>query len=141
MLPPPPSSPPFPPTPLSRSPRAARAARHNVRRRGEDLRRGDVVLTTGTALGPAQLGGLASIAHGTPLVHRPPRVAVLASGEEVVDLDQADEILAGRKIATSNSYTLFGLIRRAGGIPVELGIARDTKASLREHLAPAADAD
>src|SRR5438034_458464 len=118
-----------------------RVARHNVRRRGEDLRRGDVVLTTGTALGPAQLGVLASIAHGTPLVHRPPRVAVLASGEEVVDLDQAEEILAGRKIASSNSYTLFGLIRRAGGIPVELGIARDTKASLREHLAPAADAD
>jgi len=118
-----------------------RDARHNVRRRGEDLRRGDVVLTTGTALGPAQLGVLASIAHATPLVHRPPRVAVLASGEEVVDLDQAEEILAGRKIASSNSYTLFGLIRRAGGIPVELGIARDTKASLREHLAPAADAD
>src|SRR5438445_2951305 len=110
-------------------------------RRGEDLHRGAVVLTTGTALGPAQLGVLASIAHGTPLVYRPPRVAVLGSGEEIVDLDRADEILAGRKIASSNSYTLFGQIHRSGGIPLDLGIARDTKASLREHLAPAADAD
>src|SRR5207247_1236744 len=81
---------------------------------------------------PLVPGAATRIFTGAPL---------LASGEEVVDLDQADEILAGRKIATSNSYTLFGLIRRAGGIPVELGIARDTKASLREHLAPAADAD
>jgi len=120
---------------------AGRDARKNVRYRGEDIRAGAVVLASGTALGPAQLGVLASIACATPLVHRAPRVAFMGSGDEIVDLDRADEILAGRKIATSNSYTLHALIRRAGGEPVDLGIARDTKESLREHLAGAPDAD
>ena len=118
-----------------------RDAGHNIRRRGEDIRRGDMVLAAGGALGPAQLGVLASIAHATPLVHPAPRVAFLGSGDEIVDLDRAGEILAGRKVATSNSYTLFGLIRRAGGIPLDAGIASDSRESLREHLARAADAD
>jgi molybdopterin molybdotransferase len=118
-----------------------RDAGKNVRRRGEDIRRGETVLEAGTALGPAQLGVLASIAHAEPLVHRAPRVAFLGSGDEIVDLDRRDEILAGTKIATSNSYTLHAAIRRAGGVPVELGVARDTTESLRQHFARAADAD
>ncbi|MGH7531138.1 MAG: molybdopterin molybdotransferase MoeA, partial [Gemmatimonadales bacterium] len=89
----------------------------------------------------AQLGVLASIAHGEPLVHRPPRVAFLGSGDEIVDLDRRDEVLAGKKIASSNSYTLHGMIRRAGGEPLELGVARDSRESLRAHLARAAGAD
>ncbi len=120
---------------------AGRDARKNVRHRGEDIRAGAVVLAAGTPLGPAQLGVLASIACATPLVHPAPRVAFMGSGDEIVDLDRADEILAGRKIATSNSYTLDALIRRAGGKPADLGVARDTKESLREHLAGARDAD
>jgi molybdopterin molybdotransferase len=118
-----------------------RDAGRNVRHRGEDIRKGDCVLPAGTALGPAQLGVLASIAHATPFVHRPPRVAFMGSGNEIVDLDRAAEVLAGEKIATSNSYTLFAMIRRAGGIPVDLGIAADTKESLRAHLAGATGAD
>ncbi len=55
--------------------------------------------------------------------------------------DRADEIRAGRKIASSNSYTLYGMIRRAGAIPLDLGIARDRKESIREHLGGATDAD
>ncbi len=114
----------------------ARDAKKNVRRRGEDITRGTVVLAAGTALGPAQLGVLASIAHDQATVHRAPRVAYLGSGDEIVDLDRKEEILAGKKIASSNSYTLDALIRRTGGgaEPVSLGIARDTKESLREHL-------
>ncbi len=118
-----------------------RDARKNVRRRGEDLRAGEPALAAGAPLGPAQLGVLATIAQGTPLVHRRPRVALLGSGDEIVDLDRRDEILAGRKIATSNSYTLDGLVRRAGGEPLDLGIAHDTRDSLREHLARARGAD
>ncbi|MGH7672205.1 MAG: molybdopterin molybdotransferase MoeA, partial [Gemmatimonadales bacterium] len=64
----------------------------------------------------------------------PPRVAFLGSGDEIVDLDRKADILAGRKIASSNSYTLQGMIRRAGAEPLDLGIARDSKESLREHL-------
>ena len=121
--------------------RDGRDVRKNIRHRGEDIRTGDVALAAGTALGPAQLGVLASIAHATPLVHRPPRVAFMGSGDEIVDLDHAAEILAGTKTATSNSYTLFGMIRRAGGVPLDLGVAGDTKQSLRDHLTGARDAD
>src|SRR5256712_625980 len=115
----------------------------NVRHRGEDIRAGALVLARGAALGPAQLGVLASIAHGTPPVHRPPRLAFMGTGDETLDLDRPAEILAGKKIATSNSYTLHGMIRRAGGIPLDLGVARDTKDSLREPLSGggARDAD
>ena len=118
-----------------------RDAGKNVRYRGEDIRAGARVLAAGTALGPAQLGVLASIAYAQPRVHPRPRVAFMGSGDEIVDLDQADAILAGKKIATSNSYTLFGMIRRAGGTPLDLGVAQDTKDSLRAHLAGARDAD
>src|SRR5881628_3103319 len=114
-----------------------RDARKNVRYRGEDIRKGDVVLGAGTPLGPAQLGVLASIAQATPLVYDAPRVAFMGSGDEIVDLDRADDILSGKKVATSNSYTLHALIKQNGAIPVDLGLARDTKESLRDHLAAA----
>ena len=118
-----------------------RDAGRNLRRRGEDIRRATTVLARGTPLGPAHLGVLASIAHATPLVHPAPRVAFLGSGDEIAELDQAADILAGRKIASSNSYTLHALIRRAGAEPVDLGVARDSEASLREHLARARGCD
>jgi molybdopterin molybdotransferase len=121
--------------------RNTRDAGKNIRRRGEDIRKGVVVLPRGTALGPAQLGVLASIAHDQPLIHRTPRVAFMGSGDEIVDLDQKPEILAGTKIASSNSYTLDALIRRAAAEPINLGVARDTRESLRQHLSGARDAD
>jgi len=119
--------------------RDTRDAGKNLRRRGEDIRKGAVALAAGTVLGPAQLGVLASLAHELPVVYRTPRVAFMGSGDEIVDLDRKDDILAGRKVASSNSYTLGGMIRRAGGEPIDLGIARDTKESLREHLEAARD--
>lgn len=121
--------------------RNTRDAGKNIRRRGEDIRKGTLVLPRGTALGPAQLGVLASIAHDRPLVHRTPRIAFMGSGDEIVDLDQKQEILAGTKIATSNSYTLDALIRRAAAEPINLGVARDTRESLRAHLDGAKGAD
>ena len=121
--------------------RNARDAKKNIRRRGEDIKQGTVVLRAGAALGPAQLGVLASIAVDQPLVHRTPRVAFMGSGDEIVDLDQKREILAGTKIASSNSYTLDALIRRAAAEPLNLGVARDTRDSLRQHLRGAAGAD
>ncbi len=119
----------------------ARDAGKNIRRHGEDIRKGTVVLTAGTALGPAEIGVLASIAYAKPLVHRRARVAFLGSGDEIVDLDRRDEIIAGTKIATSNSYTVDALLRRDAATPVLLGIARDTKESLREYLERARGVD
>lgn len=113
----------------------------NIRHVGEDVRQGATVLTAGTTLGPAHLGVLASLAVAHPLAWRRPRVAILGSGDEIVDIDQPEEILSGRKIASSNTHTLVALVRLAGGEPINLGIAKDTPESFRTHLERARDAD
>ena len=119
----------------------ARDAGRNVRYRGEDLRRGDVALTRGTALGPAQLGVLASVACRAVPVHRRPRVAIMASGDEIADLDEAQAILTGRKVASSNTYTLNALVRQSGAEPINLGIAKDDPADVRRKLESGVGAD
>ncbi len=118
-----------------------RDARTNIRAAGEDIKRGATVLKEGIQLEPAQLGVLASVARAHPLVYRRPRVAILGSGDEIADIDQPEEILSGRKVASSNTHALVALVRRAGGEPANLGIARDTPDSLREHLRQATDCD
>jgi molybdopterin molybdotransferase len=118
-----------------------RDARTNIRAAGEDIRKGTTVLRQGTTLEAAQLGVLASMAVAHPLVYRRPRVAILASGDEIADVDQPEEILSGRKIGSSNTHTLLAMVRRAGGEPDYLGIARDSRESLREHLGRALDCD
>jgi molybdopterin molybdotransferase len=113
----------------------------NVRQAGEDTRKGARVLAAGTELGPAHLAMLAALAVSHPMIYRRPRVALLGSGDEIVDVDQPDEILSGRKLASSNTHGLIAAVRRAGGEPVNLGIARDTPESLEELLAGAAGCD
>jgi molybdopterin molybdotransferase len=119
----------------------ARDARRNIRHRGEDITSGTTVLERSTPLGAAQIGVLASVGAASVDVHRRPRVAFLATGDEVVDLDRLGEALDGRKIITSNSYTLHAMIRGAGGVPVNLGIARDDPAELRSRIESAAGCD
>ena len=114
--------------------RDARDVGKHVRPRGEDIIEGRVAIPAGTVLGAAQLGVLASLGYGSIQCHRRPRVAILASGDELVELDRFDEVRAGRKIVSSNSVTLQALVRAAGGEPTYLGIAADTPESLRAHL-------
>ncbi|MEP6690515.1 MAG: gephyrin-like molybdotransferase Glp [Gemmatimonadaceae bacterium] len=121
--------------------RNGRDARKNVRPRGEDVREGDVVLARGQPIGAAQIGVLSSLGAATIDVFRRPRVAFLGSGDELVDIDRFDEVMAGRKIVSSNSYTLHAMIRAAGGEPVDLGVAMDDPADLRERLERSAGCD
>jgi len=109
-----------------------RDVRKNVRPRGEDFREGDIVLPAGEPLGAAQVGVLASLGCAMVEVHRAPRVAILGSGDELVDLDRFSEVLAGHKIVASNGYTLHALVRSAGGVPLPVGNAADTPESMRE---------
>jgi molybdopterin molybdotransferase len=113
----------------------------NIRKAGEDIRQGQTVLPEGTELEPAALGVLASLAVANPMIYRRPRIGIMGSGDEIVDIDQPDLILSGRKVASSNTHTLLALVRRAGGEPVNLGIARDSRESLREHLVRARECD
>ncbi|MCC6931429.1 MAG: molybdopterin molybdotransferase MoeA [Gemmatimonadaceae bacterium] len=121
--------------------RDARDARKNIRPRGEDFVGGATVIPAGTPIAPAQVGVLASLGLPSVEVHRRPVVAILGSGDELVDLDRFHEVLAGRKIVTSNSYSISALVRSNGGIPLLLGNAGDTPASLRALLEQARGAD
>jgi molybdopterin molybdotransferase len=121
--------------------RDTRAPTRNVRPRGEDLRAGAVALAGGTAIGAAQVGVLAACGLARVRVRRRPRVAIIATGDEVVELEQWDEVLAGRRIPSTNSYTLHALVRLAGGEPVPLGIAPDDPAALRARMGDATACD
>jgi len=121
--------------------RDARDVWKNIRQAGEDFQRGDVLGRRGTPIRPALIGVLASTGIGKVNVFRRPRVALISSGNELVDIDDFDDVVAGRRIVSSNSYTLDALTRVAGGVPVDLGIAADTKASLRKKLEAAGGCD
>jgi molybdopterin molybdotransferase len=121
--------------------RDARDRGKNIRPRGEDFVAGDTVIPAGAAIAPAQVGVLASLGLSQVLVHRRPVVAILGSGDELVDLDRFHEVLAGRKIVTSNSYTLSALVRANGGVPLLLGNAADSPESLRALLQQVHGAD
>jgi molybdopterin molybdotransferase len=118
-----------------------RDAGRNVRRRGEDIPTGSVVLESGTELGPAQLGVLASLAYPEVAVFRRPRIALLSTGDELTDPSDRDAILTGRKVSSSNSYTMVTMAQEAGAEAIDLGIARDDPADILARLERAADAD
>lgn len=116
-------------------------AGRNVRMKGEDIARGSEVLTRGTMLRAGEVGVLATVGRKTVRVAARPRVGLLATGDELTDLDGYEQVLAGRRIVNSNSYALHASARAAGAEPVMLGIARDDADSLRRHLAPALGLD
>ncbi len=121
--------------------RSDRDAGRNIRHRGEDITTGTRVLDCGQPIGAAQIGVLASVGASSVDVYRQPRVAFFGSGDEIVDLDRFSEALDGKKIVTSNSYTLHSLIRLNGGIPVNLGVARDDPKDIRARIDRAAGCD
>jgi len=110
----------------------------NVRRRGEDIARGNLVLEKGRVLRPQEIGVLASLGFSTALVIRRPIVAILATGDELIGVDQP---LPPGKIYDSNTYTIAAEVSRYGGIPRVLGIGRDSVESLDEKIDQALDAD
>jgi molybdopterin molybdotransferase len=121
--------------------RDARDVWKNIRPAGEDYQRGDVLAKRGNPIKPALIGVLASNGVSEVRTFRRPRVAIISSGNELVDIDDFDEVIAQRRIVSTNSYTLDALTRVAGGIPMDLGIASDTKASLKRKLESAGDSD
>jgi molybdopterin molybdotransferase len=110
----------------------------NIRRRGEDLRTGTKVLIPGTALGPAEIGVLASLNRGYAFVHRRPQVAILATGDELIEVG---EPMGPGQIVSSNTYTLTSQVRQCGAIPIDLGIGRDDRGMLCRMLEEGCKAD
>lgn len=115
--------------------RAARAGDH-VRPAGEDIRAGQVILQAGARLRPQEIGVLVSLGVAQVSVVRQPRVAIVSTGDELIELDDPP---APGKIRNSNSYVLAGLVAQHGGIPLRLAIARDTLDDVRRRLHEALD--
>ncbi|MBA7623106.1 Molybdopterin molybdenumtransferase [subsurface metagenome] len=110
----------------------------DTRRAGEDITQGSLVLSGGMVIRPAEIGILASLGCSTVKVIRRPVVAILATGNELVD---TGEPLPRGKIYNSNSYSVAALVLRYGGIPKILGIALDSGTSLVVRLRKGVDAD
>jgi molybdopterin molybdotransferase len=110
----------------------------HVRLAGEDVRAGTTVLERGRRLTPADIGLAASVGKTLILVRRRPRVAILSTGDELVE---ADEAPATGQIVNSNAYALAAAVAEAGGLPLPLAIARDMPAEVRAAFDEAARAD
>jgi molybdopterin molybdotransferase len=106
----------------------------HIRPRGEDILEGELLLQEGATLGPGQVGLLAAAGVQGVSAHRLPRVGILASGDELEAPGDFARVLAGRALPESNSPTLAAAVILAGGLPVPLGIARDTPTSILEKL-------
>ncbi|MDX1483138.1 MAG: molybdopterin molybdotransferase MoeA [Alphaproteobacteria bacterium] len=116
---------------------AAPAGQH-IRAAGIDFSEGEVLLTAGRRLGARDIGLAASMNHPWIPVIRRPRIALLATGDEVV---RPGDPLGPNQIVSSNGPALAAFIESRGGIAVDLGIARDDEASIRALAGGARGAD
>ena len=104
----------------------------NILPRGTEMKAGEVILQPGSVLGPQEFGILASVGRTSALVHPRPRVGILSTGDEIVEVSRKP---GPGQIRNSNSPMLAAQVHRAGGKSQIIGIARDTDESLREMIA------
>ena len=110
----------------------------NIRFAGEDIKRGQNVLKKGTRLSSAQIGILAALNRSDVAVYARPSVAIISTGDEVVEV--GEELLPGT-IRNSNAYTLYSEVKKYGGIPRYLGIAKDSTDTVKEKFIEALEHD
>jgi molybdopterin molybdotransferase len=115
---------------------AARSSRH-IRAAGLDFRAGDVLLQAGLRLDSRHIALAAAMGHGALPVHRKPRVAILATGDELV---RAGDPVGPDQITASSLPATMLMVEKAGAEAIDLGIARDTLESLDERIQAARDA-
>lgn len=106
-----------------------------VRPAGQDVEAGERVLPVGTLVTPAVVGMLAQLRHAFVSVRTAPRVAIVSTGDELVELDDRRPIEPGRAlIVNSNSYQLAAAVAEAGAVPLQLGIAPDSPEAIRARI-------
>ncbi len=113
-------------------------AGRDIRRAGEDVRAGEIVLSPGTRIRAAEIGLLASLGRSFVSVYQRPLVAVLATGDELIDIDGEPQ---DGKVINSNSYALAAQVIECGAIPLQIGIARDDREDLLSKFMAASRAD
>ena len=110
----------------------------DVRFPGEDVKKGELVIRAGSVLRPGHIGMLAALGKAFVSVCQKPRVAILSTGDELVDIEIDPP---PGKIVNSNSYSLAAQVLDCGGIPMMMGIGRDKKTELEEKFQIARRAD
>jgi len=110
----------------------------NIRPAGQDVRTGDIVVNRGTVLRPQEIGVIASVGRDRVRVILRPVVAVLSTGDELLEPGQPRE---GARIYDANAYSVAALVQRYGGVPQLLGIAKDTVEALTAKIHEGLDAD
>jgi molybdopterin molybdotransferase len=113
-------------------------AGQDIRLAGEDVRPGETVISRGDMIRPAEIGMLAALGRAFISVHQKPLVAILATGNELVDVDENP---SPWQIISSNSYALAAQVLDCGAIPLQIGIAKDTREDLTAKLKSALRAD
>lgn len=103
----------------------------NIREKGEDIKKGDFAIPKGKIIRPQEIGMMAALNISEVKVIRIPKVAIISTGDELVDIGK--DITPG-KIRDVNSYALQAMVYKCGGIPVCLGIARDKKEKLQKKI-------
>ncbi len=109
-----------------------------IRHEGEDVLQGEKIISRGEIIRPVEVGMLASLGRSSILVHRQPLVGIVATGDELVDIDEPP---SPWKIVGSNSYSLAALVKECGGIPLQTGIAKDRREDLLAKFRAAMRAD
>jgi len=109
-----------------------------IRRKGGAMQKGDLILQRGIRLRAPEIAIMASFGKSVVPVYQRPRVAILSTGDELADLGEAP---GTNRIFNSNGYGLAAQVLEAGALPVNLGIARDTKAGLTEKMRAGLSAD
>jgi molybdopterin molybdotransferase len=107
-------------------------AEENIVRRESEARRGEVLLAAGRAMGAAEIALAAACGRAEIAVHKRPVVAIVATGDELVEVEETP---GDSQIRNSNGVALAALVEAAGGEARRLGIARDSRESLRERIA------
>jgi len=110
----------------------------NIRRRGEDMRIGEIVLRAGTGIGPPEVGVLASVQKTRVLVGRRPTIAIVTTGDEIVDVDARRD---QGKVVNSNAYALAAMMHEAGAIARTLPIVPDRRDATIAAIESALDCD
>ncbi len=105
---------------------------------GEDVKAEEIVLSVGDIIRPPEVGMLATLGHAYVHVYQRPVVAILSTGDELVDLD---EPFTDGKVVCSNGYSLAAQVLECGAIPLSLGIASDDEADQRSRISDGLRAD
>ncbi|WP_457628414.1 molybdopterin molybdotransferase MoeA [Persephonella sp.] len=111
----------------------------NIRPQGGDYRKGDLLINAGKKLRPAEIGILSSVNKPTVYVYQRPRVGILTTGDEILDVGEPVEKLS--QIRTSNTYSLYSQVLEAGGEPVILGFSKDNPEDTEKKLSYARSCD